>query len=278
MPITERMQKGFFENKLPFIIKAGTGILGFFLVSIIISRLVYPFDIGHLEAFNWMPATHLLEGKNPYAFAFTPPYSMTPYGIVYYALLAVGIKFFGLQLWWGRFLTVLGFAVCLWAVIKITRKITDSKEAVWTACLVSLALFPAHAWLAMTRSDLIGLAFASAAVALVFTSEKDSPLSFGRLLVVILLAVAAFFTKHTFLLPVGIIGLRFWQLNKWREIGVFSAAFLILTAAGMFLLNATSDGGYWWQHFIHAQRLPCENRNGKLDPPGHHPGNVEEHD
>src|SRR5687768_2951283 len=132
MPITERMQKGFFENKLPFIIKAGTGILGFFLVSIIISRLVYPFDIGHLEAFNWMPATHLLEGKNPYAFAFTPPYSMTPYGIVYYALLAVGIKFFGLQLWWGRFLTVLGFAVCLWAVIKITRKITDSKEAVWT--------------------------------------------------------------------------------------------------------------------------------------------------
>src|SRR5215213_2759082 len=208
MPIAERIQKGFSEDNLSFIIKTGTGILGFFLVSVIVSRVVYPFDTGHLEAFNWMPATHLLEGRNPYAFAFTPPYSMTPYGIVYYALLAVGIKIFGLQLWWGRILSVLAFAVCVWAVVKITKELTGSREAARAAGLVSLALFPAQMWVAAVRSDLVALAFIFAAVALVFTIGKDAPLGFGRLVTVILLSVAAFFTKHTFLLPIVIIVLR----------------------------------------------------------------------
>jgi hypothetical protein len=258
MPITERIQKDSFEYNLSFIIKTGTGILGFLLVSIIVSRIIYPFDIGHLEAFNWMPATHLLEGKNPYAFAFTPPYSMTPYGIVYYALLAIGVKLFGLQLWWGRILSVLAFAVCVWAVIKITKKLTGNKEAVWFAFLVTLALFPAQAWIAMVRSDLIGLAFAFAAVCLIFDSGKDAPVRLGRLAVVILLSVAALFTKHTLLLPIGIIFLRFLQLDKWREAVIFCAAVLALTAGGMFFLNYTSGGGYVWQHFTHAQDLPFD--------------------
>lgn len=256
MPITQRIQKGFFGADLPFIIKIGVGILGVLLVSIIISRLVYPFDIGHQEAFNWMPATHLLEGKNPYSFAFTPPFSMSPYGVVYYALLAVGVKFFGLQLWWGRFLSVLAFAVCVWAVVKITKKLTNSKEACWSAGLVGLALFPAQIWLSQVRSDFIALAFGFAAVCLVFTIKEDERMSFGRLTAVSLLCAAAFFTKHTVLLAVGIIALRFLQLNKWREIFAFSSAFLLLTISGMFLLNQTSDGGYLWQHFTHAQKLP----------------------
>ncbi len=256
MQITKIIQKAFSAENLPFIIKLGTGILGVFLFSIVISRLVYPYDLGYLEAFNWMPAGHLLEGKNPYAFGTTPPYSMVPYGIVYYALLAIGQKLFGLQLWWGRFLSVLAFAVCLWAVVKITKKLTENKETMWAVCLISLALFPAHAWIAIVRSDLIGLAFALAAVALAFTFEKDEPLRAKRLIAVVLLSVAAFFTKHTFLLPFGIIGLRLWQVRKWRESFVFGAAFLILTALGMFLLNYTSGGGYIWQHFTHAQRLP----------------------
>jgi len=256
MPIAERIRKGFSENNLSFFIKTGTIGLGVFLFLIAISRIVYPFDIGHLEAFSWMPATHLLEGKNPYSFAFTPPYSMTPYGIVYYALLAVGIKFFGLQMWWGRLLTVLAFAACLWAAVKITKKLTGSREAAWIACLVSLALFPGQAWIAMMRSDLIGLAFALAAVCLVFVAERDKPFGFGRLAVVTALAVTAVLTKHTLLLPVGIIVLRFWQTNKWRESAAFGSAFLIFTALGIIFLNYTSDGGYLWQHFVHAQRVP----------------------
>jgi len=256
MPIAERIQKGFSENSLSLIVKAGTLVLGALLAAIVISRIVYPFDLGHLEAFSWLPATHLLEGKNPYSFAFEPPYSMTPYGIVYYALIGVGVKLFGLQLWWGRFLTVLGFAVCLWSAVKITEKLTENREAVWIVCLVSLALFPAQAWLALMRSDLVGLAFAFASVALVFVAGRGKPFGAARLAFIIFLSVAAIFTKHTFLLPVGIIVLRFWQLAKWRESVVYAVAVAALTLLGMFFLNYTSGGGYWWQHFTHAQVLP----------------------
>lgn len=256
MPIAQKNRKDFFVNNQLFLIKTGIKILVFLLVSLIISRLVYPFDIGHLEAFSWMPAAHLLEGKNPYSFAFTPPYSMSPYGVVFYALLAVGIKIFGLQLWWGRLLSVLGFAVCVWAVAKITKKLTENNEAAWAAALAALTLFSFQSWIAIMRSDLAALAFACAALGLVFLREMDKPFGAARLTAVVLLSVVAFFTKHTFLLPVGIIVLRFLQLKKWRESIFFGAGFLVLTAAGMFILNYTSDGGYIWQHFIHAQDLP----------------------
>jgi hypothetical protein len=72
----------------------------------------------------------------------------------------------------------------------------------------------------------------------------------------VLLAAAAFFTKQTFLLAPAIIALRFAQLKKWREGVLFVSSLAVLIAAGMFALNYTSSGGYLWQHFLHAEKLP----------------------
>ncbi|CAN5763169.1 hypothetical protein BH24ACI1_BH24ACI1_27250 [soil metagenome] len=240
---------------LPFI-RIGIAILGVLILSLSISRLVYPYGVGAWEAFNWMPATHLLEGKNPYAFAFTPPYGMSPYGIVYYALIAVGVQIFGYQIWFGRILSVLAFVVCIWAVVRIVGKLTHGKEAVWFACLAGLAMFPAQIWISVMRSDLIAAAFAFSALALVFTLEEGKKISFWSVSATVLLSSAAFFTKQTYLLPTGIIFLRFLQLKKWREAVIFAVGLVFLIFGGMFLLNQTSSGGYVWQHFIHAQRLP----------------------
>ena len=243
------------QNPSSLLIRAATAIVAVPLTAIIVSRLVYPFDNGHLEALSWVPATHILEGVNPYSFALVPPYSMAPYGIVYYAMLSAGVSLFGLQLWFGRILTVLALAICVWAVGRITRRITGSSEAAWVACLLSIALFPVQGWIAIMRPDIIGLAFALAAVCLVFTTENEE-FSVLRLSTILLLSVGAVFTKHTMLLPVVIVVLRFLQLDKRREATLFSAAFVIVTAAGVFTLNYTSGGGYVWQHFIHAETLP----------------------
>ena len=249
-----------FNNKILVLIRLGIAILSVLLLSLIISRLVYPFGAGTWEAFNWMPATHLLEGKNPYsfyfAFAFTPPYSMSPYGIVYYALIAVGVEIFGYQIWFGRALSVIAFAVCIWAVVRLTRSLTPRKEVVWLACLAGLAMFPAQIWIAVMRSDLIAAAFAFSALAVVFMLEEEKKASFWRIGAIILLSSASIFTKQTFLLPTGIIFLRFLQLKKWREAVIFVVGMAILVFGGMFWLNQTSAGGYVWQHFTHAQRLP----------------------
>ena len=237
-------------------VRIGIVILGVLFLSLIISRLVYPFCIGTWESFNWMPATHLLEGKNPYSYAFTPPYSMLPYGIVYYILIAVGVKLFGFQIWFGRILSVLAFAVCVLSVAKITKKITPNKEAVWVAILAGLAMFPAQTWIAVMRPDLIAAAFGLAALWLAFGLEENKKTKIWRIAGMILFAAAAIFTKQTYLLPTAIIFLRFLQLKKWREAVSFALGISVLTTAVMFWLNYTSSGGYFWQHFIHAERLP----------------------
>jgi hypothetical protein len=261
MPNEERNQSIFSKTDAVFAVRVGIGILSFLLFSVIILRVIYPFDTGNAESLSWVPAQHLLEGKNPYAFSFTPPYSMTPYGVVYYALIAVGIKIFGLQIWWGRILSVLSFAVCLWAATKITKKLTGSEEAALVTLLAGLAMFPMQMWIGLMRSDLMAAAFACLALYLAFTVERKDKITFWRITGIVLLAVAAFFTKHTYLLPIGFIFLRFWQIDKRREALISIFSFAALVGVFVFLLNFTSSGGYVWQHFVHAQRLPFAYKN-----------------
>jgi hypothetical protein len=251
-----------FQSKIsPSIVRIGIAILSVLFLSLIISRLVYPFSVGAWEAFNWMSATHLLEGKSPYSYAFTPPYSMPPYGIVYSILIAIGVKFFGFQMWFGRVLSVAAFAVCIFVIAKITQKTTRSKETVWLAILAGLAMFPAQMWIAVMRCDLIAAAFGLAALWLVFSIEEAERVKVRRIAAMILFAAAAFFTKQPFILPTGIVFLRLLQLKKWREAVYFASGSFILIAALMFLLNYTSSGGYFWQHFTHAETLPFSLAN-----------------
>src|SRR5688572_11811371 len=165
MPLARKIETSLSTENLPFIIKTGAAVLGCFLLSIAISRLIYPFDLGQQEAFSWLPASHLLEGKNPYSFALTPPYSMAPYGVFFYSLLAVGIEIFGMNLWWGRLLSAAGFVVSVWAATRIVRKLTNGNpEAAWVTGLVSLALFPGQSWIGILRPDLIALGLVSVAL------------------------------------------------------------------------------------------------------------------
>ncbi|HEX8738354.1 MAG TPA: hypothetical protein VF721_23685 [Pyrinomonadaceae bacterium] len=256
MHSTKKNPKIFFADKFSLFARLGIGITGVLFLSLIISRLVFPFDNGILEAFNWLPAQHILEGKNPYAYALTPPYSMTPYGALFYALIAAGQKLFGFQLWWGRILTVLGFAFCLWAMTKITKKITGSKEAARMTFLAGLAMFPAQFWIGAVRPDLIAFAFAAGALWLIFTRlEKNEKTPVWILAAIVLLSSAAFFTKQTFFFTVGVGFLRLVQLGKRREAVLVFSASAVLLAAGIFLLNYTSSGDYLWQHWTHARQL-----------------------
>jgi hypothetical protein len=254
MPGSNR--KTFLDLDAFFIVRVGIGLLILFLVSITISRILYPFDTGHYEAFNLIPARHLLEGKNPYAFALIPPHSMAPYGIVFYGYLAVGLTLFGFQLWFGKILTVISYGLCFWLIVKVTSRATESKEASLVAGLVWLAMFPGQFWIAVIRPDLIGLAFAFSAVAMIFNVEKEQKIGPWYIVLTGLLASTAFFTKQTFFLPLIFIALRLLQIRKWLEFSYFIITCSGLIITGMIALNYTSDNGYFWQHFTHAKTLP----------------------
>ncbi len=249
-----------YKDKTALIKRIGIAVLSIFFALLIVSRVIYPYAAGTWESFNWMPAEHLFEGKNPYAFAFEPPFGMSPYGIVFYFLIGIGVKLFGYQLWFGRTLSVIAFAVCLWAVVRITRKISLSKNAASIAFLAGLAMFPAQIWIGVMRPDLIAAAFAFSALTLAFGLEEEKKTPVWRVVGMILFSGAAFFTKQTFVLAAGIVFLRFLQVKKWREAVIYASGLAILVFGGMFLLNHTSDGGYFWQHFTHAQRLPYSFR------------------
>jgi hypothetical protein len=61
--------------------------LSLLLGALSVSRLTYPFDVGHFEACVWTPSMMSAEGRNPYQFALREPFVMAPYGYFYYLLV-----------------------------------------------------------------------------------------------------------------------------------------------------------------------------------------------
>ncbi len=173
---------------------------------------------------------------------------MAPYGYIYYLLVGMGVKLFGLQLWFGRLLTICCALVCLWSVKKIVFALTNNKEASHIGCLTVVSLYAVQSTIAVQRPDFISLAFALLALQFAF---RD-----GNKLLILLFLCLAFFSKQTIILPIGIAAILFWQEGTRSKAVLFFVLTILLCGLGMFLLNVTSDGGYYWQHFTHAGRLP----------------------
>lgn len=181
---------------------------------------------------------------------------MAPYGVVFYFLTGIGVKFFGLQLWWGRLLSIVATFVCLVSIGKITRDLTDKKHIARIAQLSFLCAYPLQMWFGVQRSDLIGLAFAFAGLSLVLTEDEDSRRNKLRLLFAAFCFVLAFFSKQTIVLPVFIAALSYWFKGKRMSVIYLLSVTIAFSLIAGFILNQTSNGGYVWQHFTHAQGLP----------------------
>ncbi|MEP7341935.1 MAG: hypothetical protein ABI977_29660 [Acidobacteriota bacterium] len=234
-------------------------ILALMLLGLGASRLVYPFDVGHYEACIWTPSMLSAQGNNPYAFSLQPPFVMAPYGYGYYLLVGLGLRAFGLQLWFGRALTILAAAVCLVCVVRIAFTLTRNRQAVWLAALSFLSAITLHHWLGVHRPDLPALAVAFAGLALIFhlTNQPDQD---GRITpragLAVLLLAGAFFFKQTAILPAAVAVALCWQTGR-RKLALFIAGTgLVFAAAAMLILNQTSDGQYFWQHFTLMQQVP----------------------
>jgi len=231
-------------------------ILAVMLLAVAASRLVYPFDVGHYEACIWTPSLLSATGSNPYAFALQPPFVMAPYGYGYYLLVGLGLRAFGLQLWFGRALTILAAAVCLFSVVRIAFTLTRNRQAVWLAVMAFLSAITLHHWLGVHRPDLPALALAFAGLALVFDLANGDDRITPRAAFAILLLAGAFFFKQTAILPAAVAIALGWQTGR-RKLALFIAgAGLACAAAAMLILNQTSDGQYFWQHFTLMQQVP----------------------
>lgn len=245
-----------FQKNIGRFIKAGIFLHFTFFFALSFARTAFPYNICY-DAFNWIPAQHLLEGKNPYSYALTEPYSMNPYGIIFYILFAVGVKLFGLQLWFGKLLSAAAFALCLRLAAAIAKNLGVSQKGVLIVVYAALAMYPAQVMFGCSRSsDIIGTAFALAALFFIFRDAENAAQSRKNLLFITLCVSGAYFTKQTFILPLFIAAARFVQLRKYGEIIRLTLFSLIFIGSGTFLLDYTSNGGYLWQHYTYAKVLP----------------------
>jgi len=233
-------------------------LLGVSLLGLASSRLFYPFDTGNYEAFIWSPSQLAISGQNPYSFALSPPFVMAPYGIVYYELIGLGTQLFGLQLWFGRLASVLAAAICLVCIWRITASLTDDARAPWYGVIAFMSSATLQSWLSVQRPDLVSLAMAFVAVALVFTTNWKTNSAASRIVIVLVLLVAAFFTKQTTLVPVAVVVARLWQVRERRRAVMLLIGFAALCLSVMVWLNGNSGGGYLWEHWTHAIRLPFD--------------------
>jgi 4-amino-4-deoxy-L-arabinose transferase-like glycosyltransferase len=226
------------------------------LIGISLSRLVYPYDAGYYEACVWEPSLLAARGMNPYNYALQPPFVMAPYGYLYYLMIGLGLKLFGLQLWLGRLASVLAAAIIVICVWRLSILLTRKPQAAAVAVALLLSSITLQSWVAVQRPDLPGLALASAGLALVFgRAGKPDRIGLDSFLIASLFA-AAFFFKQTFILPPLVAFARYLQIGRRKQ-----ALFVLIATAGICglgvaALNVGAQSDHFWQSFKLAREIP----------------------
>lgn len=226
------------------------------LICTAVSRLIYPYDLGHYEAAIWMPAQLSIEGDNPYSYAFQFPFVMSPYGYFYYLTIGVGLHLFGLQFWFGRGAALLAAAACTGCAYWVARRLTGERALGGFAAVVFITSAPLQSWLALHRSDFPALALGSAAIVIAFRMTDKMKTRWMHGAAICCCLIAAFFFKQTFILPVLISVAILFQAQRYRAALGIAAGTLIGISLTAILLNLTSDGGYFHQHFVLTRYIP----------------------
>ncbi len=227
-----------------------------FLFGISISRLIYPYDVGCYEACVWEPSMLAASGMNPYNHAAQPPFVMAPYGYLYYMTVGLGLKLFGLQLWLGRLLSILGAAIIVICIWRISSSLTKKADAAGFAVIVFLSMIMLQSWIAVQRPDLPGLALAFAGLAMVFgRAQRPDRIGLDFFLIASLFASAYFF-KQTFLLPPLVASVRYLQMGCRKQALFILPATAGLCGLGIAALNLSGRQGHFWQSFKLTREIP----------------------
>jgi len=230
--------------------------LSLLLAGLCLSRLIYPFDLGHLEACTWTPSLLSASGQNPYSFAESPPFVMAPYGYFYYLLIGGGLRVFGFQLWFGRAASVLSAAFCATCIVRMAFILTRNRAAALFGAIAFLSSITVHHWIAVHRPDLLALALAFAGLTIVFeTCERPGQWTW-KIIPAMAFFVAAIFFKQTILLPAIVAVVRCCQSGKFKTAVTIGAGVTTVSLLIVLWLNLSSGGEYFWQHFLLMRQIP----------------------
>lgn len=222
-----------------------------FTLVIGFSRIIYPYDVGNYEAGVWAPASLVAHGNNPYTATVTyqEPYTMSPYGIIYYLIVGIGLKFFGTQFWFARTLSLLCVIISCICISKLIYRLTKNRNMALLGSFLFLAQAPVVLWVGVQRPDLLALTLSLLGISSALTMNIDSN-KFGLIIIQAVLVGSAVLTRQTSILPICIISFWFLINKAYYKLVLFLGSLLIFLSAFILVLNLTSSGGYLWQNFI----------------------------
>jgi len=170
----------------------------------IVSTLATPREAMYHEAVVYDHAARILRGEPLYQPIEGPPYTIAPYMPVYYHLAAGLRGVFGPGFGPGRGLSVVAGLVAAGLVAWLTTRLAGDRRAGLFAAALFLVLGlpgvqvvtwePVLPWLAFYKEDMLGVAFALAAIAAL--AWRRTP---GAVMLAAALAALAFLTKQTFI-------------------------------------------------------------------------------
>jgi hypothetical protein len=228
------------------------------LVAIAVSRLLYPYDAGCYEANIWAPARLLLSGANPYNldYACQPPYIASTYGPAYYAIIGVGLKLFGLQLWFGRAVSIAAAVAAALCLARIAFLLTGSARLAALAAIAFCAQFPLQDWIAFQRPDILALAFSLSGMLVALRAERSQRIPLAQIALSAALVAAATLCRQTAVLPILVVGFVYARHPDRRALPAYAIVAGLLVIIPHVLTNVTSHGGYLQQAVLIPGSLP----------------------
>lgn len=202
---------------------------------------LYPYQIDYGEGFILNHANELASFRSPYQSIETPPWIVVHYPPVYPALVAVGIKLFGLQFNFGRFLSIAGILITGFCLFRMIRYQTSDRLAAWVGALLCVTVYPVYNWGAHHRVDSVGIALE--ALGLLFLLGRN------HLRTAILFFVLALFCRQTLWVgPIaGYLYLR--RIDGPRQAAKWFGG-LLLAGGCAFALLILLTGGEFYRHIV----------------------------
>jgi len=206
------------------------------------AQLFLPFQLDYAEGVVLDASVRLSQGETPYPPAGEPPYVFNQYGPLFYSLVALVVRYFGIGFASARLLGL--FSGLLVAVLLglLLRRWTGSARVGLFFGGLYLTFPVVHDWLFHLRPDFLGLAFALAGL-YIFSLAPH------RWYFAVPLFVAAVFCKYTLVAAPGACFLYLLSRRKWRKATWLAASMGLLVASIFVWLQQATDGWFAFHMF-----------------------------
>ena len=234
--------------------------IGYFIVYAIYAwnLFQFPFDYDQGEGFELMDTVLFSQGEWPYRDNNSYPFYSSNYPPVFHVVTVPLVWLFGPHYWTGRLVSFLGTII---TAVAIGYAVQWEGKRWWLSTLSGLAFLASNYVYhvgPLFRQHMFMVMFETLAVVLMAVTidkeEKDGKKRPWQLLLVMLLLLAAGYTKQLAYATVAAVFIFFFLRQTWRAV-LWAIPFALVTGA-IFLWIDHSTNGMWLLNTVTANINP----------------------